>query len=524
MVFAQIQFANAQQQTLPLNTEFNNWIEKDVFKSNQTPFTSVKPFIASTIDYDSLLIKHNALNYKPTPKGWLKRKLLYENFILIDTGDLKLTIDPLLHLETGKDLVIPDSSLYRNTRGISVKGNITNNFSFETSFYENQAFFPGYVSSFVTKYEVAPGSGRVKTFKTNGFDYAMSAGHFTYAVKNKFFVQAGHGKHFVGNGYRSVLLSDNSFNYPYLKLTYQGKKFYYSTMYASLQVVQNGRVKLTTLNEGIFRKKTASFQFLGYKPHRNVEFLLFQGIIWQTRNAQFTNFNYNALNPIIGINALANGWQNRNNVVMGLNANVKLHASLLAYGQLALDDFDPFKNSIKNKNAWQVGLKIMEPLGFKNFYLQTEYNSSRPYTYSHKKPDQSYTHYNQPLANPLGANYKETVIIANYNWKRFYVYFKLNSIQTGIDSSATFNAGKELLSSNNTATSNNLISYNPLQGVKTKVMYKEARVSFLLNPSTNLNVFAGFTLRDFKNNFSNLQTQYFYVGIRTSLTNTYFDF
>lgn len=520
----QIQFAFAQQQTLPLNLEYNNWIEKDIFQAKEIPFTSIKPFVASTIAYDSLLLKHNSVSYKEKKRNWIGRKLLQENFILIDTGDLKLTIDPVAYMENGRDNILPDSNLYRNARGLLVKGSITNNFSFETSFYENQAFFPGYVSSFITKYEVSPGSGRVKTFKTNGYDYAMSSGHFTYAVKNKFFVQAGHGKHFVGNGYRSVLLSDNAFNYPYLKLTYQGKNFYYSSMYASFQVVQNGRIRLTSLNEGIFRKKTASFQFLGYKPHRNVELMFFQGIIWQTRTAQFPRFNFNSLNPIIGVNALTNGWQSRNNVVMGLNANIKLHKSILTYAQLALDDFDPFKNSIKNKNAWQIGLKFMEPLGFKNFYLQAEYNVSRPYTYSHKKPDQSYTHYNQPLANPLGANYKETVVIANYNWKRIYFYLKLNSIQTGIDSSATNNSGKELLISNNSASDNPAQTYQALQGIKTKILYKEARISFLLNPSTNLNVFAGFTFRDFKNSFSNLPTQYIYLGIRTSLTNTYFDF
>jgi hypothetical protein len=40
-----------------------------------------------------------------------------------------------------------------------------------------------------------------------------------------------------------------------------------------------------------------------------------------------------------------------------------------------------------------------------------EYNSARPYTDAHSSPVQSYTHYNQSHAHPLGANFSDLIAI-----------------------------------------------------------------------------------------------------------------
>ena len=53
-------------------------------------------------------------------------------------------------------------------------------------------------------------------------------------------------------------------------------------------------------------------------------------------------------------------------------------------------------------------------LGVSNLDLQVEYNRARPYTYSHQDLYRSYTHYEQPLAHPLGANFGELVGLARY--------------------------------------------------------------------------------------------------------------
>ena len=50
-----------------------------------------------------------------------------------------------------------------------------------------------------------------------------------------FAIQFGHGKHFIGDGYRSLLLSDNAFNYPFLRIQTSFWRVQYTNLYAEMQ-------------------------------------------------------------------------------------------------------------------------------------------------------------------------------------------------------------------------------------------------------------------------------------------------
>ena len=134
--------------------------------------------------------------YKDKSRSLIYRKLKKESlFIVNDTSDkFYLTIDPLFNFEFGKDLA--DSSgekLYKNTRGFLVRGDIGKKISFETSFYENQATYVQYIDEYIKStndlfpqtshysYDVIPGQGRAKKFKTNGYDYAMTSVYVSYS-------------------------------------------------------------------------------------------------------------------------------------------------------------------------------------------------------------------------------------------------------------------------------------------------------------------------------------------------------
>jgi len=67
-----------------------------------------------------------------------------------------------------------------------------------------------------------------------------------------------------------------------------------------------------------------------------------------------------------------------------------------------------------NKYAYQGGFRITDILGVNNLDLQGEYNVSRPYTFSQSSRFISYTHYRQPLAHPVGANFREWVGFIRY--------------------------------------------------------------------------------------------------------------
>ena len=84
------------------------------------------------------------------------------------------------------------------------------------------------------------------------------------------------------------------------------------------------------------------------------------------------------------------------------------------YGQFLLDEFrinDIRKNpdSWVNKYGYQLGVKYVDAFAIRNLDLQFEANRVRPFTYTHYDTLANYTHYNQPLAHPLGANFQEFV-------------------------------------------------------------------------------------------------------------------
>lgn len=174
--------------------------------------------------------------------------------------------------------------------------------------------------------------------------------------------------------------------------------------------------------------------------------------------------------------------------------------------------------SVNNKNGFQAGFKYFDLFGFKNLHLQAEYNQVSPYSYSHAKPSQSYSHYNQALAHPLGANFKEVAGIINYNKGRFFFKGKINYATMRKDSSG-INFGNNIFKSDIIASS---VSQN--NGLKTTLKMIDTSIGYIINPSTNLSIIAGLSNRFYSNNKEFSETQFFYIGISTSLTNVYYDF
>jgi hypothetical protein len=95
------------------------------------------------------------------------------------------------------------------------------------------------------------------------------------------------------------------------------------------------------------------------------------------------------------------------------------------YGQLVIDEFN-FRQMVDstgwwgNKHGVQLGLKYIDVAGVRNLDMQFEFNGVRPYTYTHID-DANHTHYNQPLAHPMGANFHELIGIVRYQpWSRVF--------------------------------------------------------------------------------------------------------
>jgi len=215
---------------------------------------------------------------------------------------------------------------------------------------------------------------------------------------------------------------------------------------------------------------------------------------------------------------------------MGLNAIFKLFDFTHLYGQFILDDLDiarskKDKGFYRNKYGFQLGLKSYNLFNVNNLFFQVEYNQVQPYTYAHKIPIQNYAHYNQPLAHPLNANFKEGVVFFNYRYKRFFGELKFTYAQYGADSTGTHFGHDIFISDTIIPNFPNSYRNSNGQGIKTTLMYNDIRLSYLINPKTNLNIEVKFSNRllEAKGAINKL-TNFISIGIRTNLSNYYYDF
>src|SRR5215203_4931774 len=218
--FSGLQNAVAQEFLFPLNRDVYNRIEQYIDHDTLHFFSSLKPL---SYDYVRVFAPVDSV-FSPIGKEGkfcntlVGRKLFKEHLIQVDEDDIKLAIDPIFNTQLGTDLK-DNNNVYVNTRGILVQAEAWKKFYFYTSVHENQAQYVSYVSQMVNREGVVPGQGRVKTNKEGTYDFNNATGGLGLVLGKHFDFLFAHDKNFVGDGYRSLLLSDNSFQYPFFRMS-----------------------------------------------------------------------------------------------------------------------------------------------------------------------------------------------------------------------------------------------------------------------------------------------------------------
>lgn len=344
-------------------------------------------------------------------------------FYELNKEHFSLTINPILNVKIGKENDT-DSPVFQNLRGVEISGLIDDKVYFYTNILENQQLFNNYTEAWIANYDAIPGAGFYKSYNSNvldelrGWDFLNSQAYVGVKLSRSINIEFGHGKHFIGNGVRSLLLSDYSNNYFYLKFNTKIWKFEYQNIFAELSSLSSRQI----IGDKLIPKKYFAAHYLSYKASSNFEIGLFETIVFSREN----HFEFQYLNPIILYRTAEHLVGSPDNILIGLNVNWNLLRRVSLYGQLILDEFkigELFNNSgwWANKYGVQLGLKYFNILGVDQLDGQIEYNIVRPYTYSHSKTvegyDQSiasYSNYNQPLAHPRGANFKELLVNLKY--------------------------------------------------------------------------------------------------------------
>ncbi|MEO5787394.1 gliding motility protein RemB [Gelidibacter sp.] len=497
--------------------------------------TAAKPFVfeevASYYDFQAekdALIKGS--------EGWWSRKLWDEHLVQLQGEDYWFTIDPFLDLQVGKDTDADFSSTFNNTRGVYIQGGLGEKFSFSASVFESQGRFAQYFNQYAETLKafgpdpaIIPGRGIAKRFKEDAYDYPVADAYLSYAPAKFVNIQFGHGKNFIGDGYRSLFQSDVASPHTFLKLNTNFWKIKYTNTWMWLRDVRDA-----VIEDKAFLTKYMANHYLSWNVSKRLNIGLFESVMWTDTNGRGFDINY--LNPIIFFRAIEfESGQGSGNAVVGASAKYKWNNKVNLYGQFILDEFSlehvkAGDKSWKNKFGYQLGAKYYNAFKVDNLMLQLEYNQVRPYTYSHNTIVNNYAHSNQPMAHLWGANFREFIIIGHYNYERWFADAKFIFGTRGLDfndGTDNFSYGGDVYRNYNERPYNTGVKIG--QGNKTKTFNAELQGGYVINPVSHLKIFTNISFRNFNpeaetvTTFRN-STVWFNLGVKTDLFNWYFDF
>ena len=497
--------------------------------------TSSKPFVYNDVskyydfqsEYDKLLKETST---------WMGSKIWNEHLVQIQAKDYWFSIDPIFDLEVGKDTEASFSSTYNNTRGLLVQGGLGDRLNFYATVFESQGRFANYVNEYAESLKafgpdpaIIPGRGIAKRFKTDSYDYPVAEAYLSYAPAKFINMQFGHGKNFIGDGYRSLLLSDVASPHPFFKLNTSFWKIKYTNTWMWLKDVRDDVVE-----DKAFLSKYLASHYLSWNVSKRLNIGLFESVLWTNSNDR--GFDVNYLNPVIFYRAIEfETGQGAGNAILGASAKYKFNDNINMYSQFILDEFSLSdikggEKSWKNKYGYQLGVKYYNAFKVDNLLLQFEYNRVRPYTYSHNTIVLNYGHNNQSMAHLWGANFSEAILIGRYHYNRWFANAKLIFGMRGLD----FNDGTDDFSYEGDVYRD----YNDRpydtgvevgQGIKTKIFNGNLQAGYVINPASNLKIFTDITVRNFNPEAETAttfksNTVWINFGIRTDLFNWYFDF
>jgi len=524
----------SSQINIPLSHEFYSRFDAEFNQIGTNTHSASKPLMFGEVNpyYDFEEHREELLQDRNTLAG---RKLWNEHLIRFQTDKYWFTLDPGFDLQLGKDFEQTEHEFtYNNTRELIIQGGLGEKFNFYSVIYENQGRFAEYYNRFAESIRpaggdpaIVPGRGIAKTFMDDGYDYPVAEGYLSFTPSEFINIQFGHGNNFIGDGYRSLLLSDNPSPYPYLKLNTKFWKIKYTNTWMSLR-----DVRPAVTNSGSFRTKYIANHYLSLNISKRLNLGFFESVMWENDNDRGFDLNY--LNPVIFYRAIefATGADG-GNAIIGLTGKYKISNQMYAYGQWLIDEFsssDIFggEGSWKNKLGFQAGLKYFNAFNVRDLYLQAEYNQVRPYTYSHNSITLNYGHNNQSMAHLWGANFREIIGIARYRKDRYFGSAKLIYGERGFDFSENGDYyGQDIYRDEADRPFDTGVEIG--QGNTTNSFYSELEAGYIVNPTTNLKLFASFIYRDFNpqantiTNFEN-STTWINFGLRTDIFNWYFDY
>lgn len=516
-------FALAQSSYIPLNEDYYQRIDRYEIKAGliyPQIFTGIKQYKRSDVvafidsvdangnltsksdQFNAAFIRNDSWEWskseetssqRPILKHFYKKKA---DFYSYNTEDFDVHINPVFYSGAGVDSRL-DDQLFINTRGVEVRGMVDSKVGFYTYLTDNQMIMPEYVNDERRRTGVVPHEGFWKGYKDGpGVDFLQARGYISFEATKHINVQFGHDRFFIGNGHRSMILSDYSPPALFFRGNVKVWKLNYLFLINRYTAEPRGNAGGSFGNAG-YPEKFMALHHFSINVGKKLNIGVFESVVFGADSLNQGRFDVAYANPIIFYRAIEHQTGSRDNVLLGADFKWNFLKKLQLYGQITLDEF--LLDNIRAGNGWwankfavQGGLKYIDAFGVSNLDIQGELNVVRPYTFSHGSKYGSYSNFNQSITHPLGANFEEVLGIIRYQpLPKLTLTGKVMIMKTGRDG-VNENWGGNILKDNSTRQQdfNNSIG----QGIAQDIMYGSLTGSWMLKH--NLFIDATFITRE----------------------------
>lgn len=437
---------------------------------------------------DPLSSKNIAPADTPVQTGFFNGKKTRPMLWQYHSRELNMNIIPWVDFSYGKG----NGGLtdHEDVRGLKVQGELDNKILFGASYYENNTRLPYWLNSIAQKDRFVPQEGLGVPLPNGSYDVAQSEAWLQYLCSSHFSIIAGYGRQFIGYGYRSVLVDDEASNYPYLRFDWHSGPWRYEVTYN--QFLNPGVQIPYSYMSAASQRKNSVLHYLSIAIGKNIELGLFEHEVWIADDSFYNRgIELQYLNPVIFLHKVAYSLGDPDNDLMGGQATLKFGKNYRIYGQLLIDDFTVGEsianhtlNILQDKIAGQLGISKNKLLGYDGLSARLEWNTARPFVYGHRNVSMNYTQGDQPLADPLGANFDEFIFQLFYKGKKFYGSFEQLYALQGKDEPG-FLSGQNLWGGEANVP---IYGEYMLQGRKCTLSYTSFTLGYILNSANQLSV------------------------------------
>lgn len=394
---------------------------------------------------------------------------------------------------------------FRSGIGVSLTSCLKEKWYFKVSLIE------GFGKSISNRFQ--PKSMFYKQDELGNYTYTDVRGRISYTPNHIFNFQAGIDHNFIGEGNRSLLLSDYTKPYPFAAIRANFWRFEYMTLYQFLQEEAPNQK---------WKSKYMASHILSFNATKWLNLGIFETVIFAPKDTLLNRgFDAEYLNPVIFYRPQEYSMGSADNVILGFQFSVKYLKHTL-YGQAVLDEF--LLSELKAKSQWwgnkyggQIGIKGRFIESGQPFFYRIELNFVRPYTYSHASTGQNYGNQGFSMAHPYGANFSEALAELKWQHQKWIVKGFANYFLHGSNETDSVNYGGDIYTSYNSHPKEygNYIG----QGLKNNGVRIMLSAAYLIDKSINLQLFVEGHLR--KNLAYSEPDFQLVVGIRSCLWNDY---